>query len=99
MGESPASWQGLLRERACSEQLAVAVFLNLWRHHQAQSEKVEGWLYRVAVRAAIGELRRPRRRGHQERMLAWAQPRPPAATPEHIHSVSEKKDKVRSVLV
>jgi len=31
-------------------------------------------------------------------MLAWVQPRPPAATPEDIHSVSQKKDKVRSVL-
>jgi DNA-directed RNA polymerase specialized sigma24 family protein len=31
-------------------------------------------------------------------MLAWVQPRPPAATPEEIHFLSQKQDKVRSVL-
>ena len=31
-------------------------------------------------------------------MLACVQPRPPAATPEDIHSVSQKQTNVRSVL-
>ena len=87
-----------VRDRARSEELAVEVFLKLWRNHEVQSENVEGWLYRVAVRAGLDELRRQRRRGHYERMLAWVQTRPPAATPEDIHSVSQKQDKVRSVL-
>lgn len=87
-----------VRDRARSEELAVDVFLKLWRSHKARNENVEGWLYRVAVRAGLDELRRQRRRGHYERMLAWARPRPPAATPEDIHSVSQTKDKVRSVL-
>jgi RNA polymerase sigma-70 factor, ECF subfamily len=87
-----------VRDRARSEELAVEVFLKLWRNHKAQSENVEGWLYRVAVRAGLDELRRQRRRGHYERMLAWVQPRPPAATPEDIHFVSQKQDRVRSVL-
>lgn len=87
-----------VRDRARSEELAVEVFLKLWRNHKAQSENVEGWLYRVAVRAGLDELRRQRRRGHYERMLAWVHPRPPAATPEDIHFVSQKQDKVRSVL-
>jgi len=87
-----------VRDRGRSEELAAEVFLKLWRNHKAQSKNVEGWLYRVAVRAGLDELRRQRRRGHYERMLAWVQPRPPAATPEDIHSVSQKKDKVRSVL-
>ena len=85
-------------DRARSEDLAVEVFLKLWRNHKAQSENVEGWLYRVAVRAGLDELRRQTRRGHYERMLAWVQPRPPAATPEDLHSVSQKQTKVRSVL-
>ena len=85
-------------DRARSEDLAVEVFLKLWRNHKAQSENVEGLLYRVAVRAGLDELRRQRRRGHYERMLAWVQPRPRAATPEDIHSVSQKQSKVRSVL-
>ena len=87
-----------VRDRARSEELAVEVFLKLWRNRRAQSENVEGWLYRVAVRAGLDELRRQRRRGHYERMLAWVQPRPPAATPEDIHSVSQKQDQVRSIL-
>src|ERR1700731_730132 len=87
-----------VRDRARSEELAVEVFLKLWRNHKAQSENVEGWLYRVAVRAGLDELRRQRRQGHYERMLAWVRPRTPAATPEDIHSVSQKQAKVRSVL-
>lgn len=85
-------------DRARSEDLAVEVFLKLWRNHKAQSENVEGWLYRVAVRDGIDELRRRTRRGHYERMLAWVQPRPPAATPADIHSVFQKQTRVRSVL-
>ena len=87
-----------VRDRARSEELAVEVFLKLWRKHKEKSENVEGWLYRVAVRVGLDELRRQRRQGHYERMLAWVQPRPPAATPEDIHSLSQKRDKVRSVL-
>ncbi len=87
-----------VRDRARSEELAVEVFLKLWRNHKAQSENVEGWLYRVAVRTGLDELRRQTRQGHYERMLAWFQPRSPAATPEDIHSVSQKQAKVRSVL-
>jgi len=86
-----------VRDRARSEELAVEVFLKLWRNQKAQSENVEGWLYRVAVRASLDELRRQRRRGHYERMLAWVQPRQ-APTPEDIHSMSQKQGKVRSVL-
>jgi RNA polymerase sigma-70 factor (ECF subfamily) len=87
-----------VRDRARSEELAVEVFLKLWRNRKAQSENVEGWLYRVAVRTGLDELRRQTRQGHYERILAWIQPRSPAATPEEIHSVSQKQAKVRSVL-
>lgn len=88
----------VVRDRARAEDLAVEVFLKLWRSHKAQNENVEGWLYRVAVRAGLDELRRQRRRGHYERMLGWIRPLPPEATPEDIHFVSLKQDKVRSVL-
>jgi RNA polymerase sigma-70 factor, ECF subfamily len=87
-----------VRDRARSEELAAEVFLKLWRNRKAQSENPEGWLYRVAVRAGLDELRRQRRQGHYERMIAWVQTRPPAATPEDIHSVSQKQERVRSVL-
>jgi RNA polymerase sigma-70 factor (ECF subfamily) len=88
----------VVRDRARSEELAVDVFLKLWRNQKAQRENVQGWLYRVAVRAGLDELRRETRRGHYERMLQWVHPRPPEKTPEDIHSVYQKQDKVRSVL-
>lgn len=87
-----------VRDRARSEELAVEVFLKLWRNHKAQTENVEGWLYRVAVRAGLDELRRQRRQEHYERMLSWVLPRTPPATPEHIRALSENQDRVRSVL-
>ncbi len=88
----------VVRDRARSEDIAVEVFLKLWRNYKAQGQNVEGWLYRVAVRAALDELRRQARRGHYERMVAWVCARPTPATPEDIHSVSQKQEKVRSVL-
>jgi RNA polymerase sigma-70 factor (ECF subfamily) len=88
----------VVRDRARSEELAVEVFLKLWRNQKAQRENVQGWLYRVAVRAGLDELRRETRRGRYERMLQWVHPRTPAKTPEDIHSVNQKQDKVRSVL-
>jgi hypothetical protein len=77
-------------DRARSEDLAVEVFLKLWRNHKAQSQNVEGWLYRVAVRAGLDELRRQTRRGHYERMLAWIRPRPPLRRHRRISIPSPK---------
>jgi RNA polymerase sigma-70 factor (ECF subfamily) len=88
----------VVRDHARSEELAVDVFLKLWRNHKAQQENAEAWLYRVAVNAGLDELRRQNRREHYERMLTWIRPRSVAATPEDIHSQSQRQDKVRSVL-
>ena len=52
----------IVRDPARAEELAVEVFLKLWRNQQAQGEKAEGWLYRTAVRTALDELRRQTRR-------------------------------------
>jgi RNA polymerase sigma-70 factor (ECF subfamily) len=88
----------VVRDQARSEELAVDVFLKLWRDRKAKQENVEAWLYRVAVNAGLDELRRQTRRGHYERMLAWIRPRASVATPEDLHSRSQQQDKVRSVL-
>jgi RNA polymerase sigma-70 factor, ECF subfamily len=47
----------IVRDPARAAELAVEVFLKLWRNQQAQGEKAEGWLYRTAVRTALDELR------------------------------------------
>jgi len=85
-------------DRSRSEELAVEVFLKLWRNPEIQAENVQGWLYRVAVRTALEELRRQMRRRHYERMLIWIRPRPIPATPEEIHSTIEEQRRVRLVL-
>lgn len=45
----------VVRDHARAEELAVEVFLKLWRTRNAQADKVEAWLYRVAVRTALDE--------------------------------------------
>jgi RNA polymerase sigma-70 factor (ECF subfamily) len=88
----------VVRDGARSEELAVEVFLKLWRNRKAQSCNVEGWLYRAAVRTGLDELRRQTRRSHYERLLAWVRPRSTPATPEEIHAAAQEQDRVRSVL-
>jgi len=88
----------VVRDRGRSEELAVEVFLKLWRNQKAQYENVEAWLYRVAVRVGIDELRRQMRRAHYERLLKWVRPRSIPPTPEQLHSTSEQQNRVRAVL-
>src|SRR6185437_12082721 len=47
----------VVRNDARSEELAVEVFLKLWRSPRAQGDKAGGWLYRVAARKALDDLR------------------------------------------
>jgi RNA polymerase sigma-70 factor (ECF subfamily) len=88
----------VVRDRGRSEELAVEVFLKLWRNQKAQHENVEAWLYRVAVRTGIDGLRRQTRRAHYERALAWIRPRSLPANPEQLHSANEEQERVRVVL-
>jgi RNA polymerase sigma-70 factor, ECF subfamily len=88
----------VIRDRGRAEELAVEVFLKLWRNQKAQHENVEAWLYRVAVRTGIDGLRRQTRRAHYERVLAWVRPQRVSANPEQLHSAGEEQEKVRAVL-
>jgi RNA polymerase sigma-70 factor, ECF subfamily len=85
----------VVRDPSRAEELAVEVFLKLWQNRQAWSEKAEGWLYRVAVRKGLDELRRRTRRAGYERLLGWVSP---SRTPEEIHSAGEEQERVRLVL-
>ncbi len=88
----------LVRDRGRGEELAVEVFLKLWRTPTAQGEQLEGWLYRGATRAALDELRRQKRRTRYEGLLAWARAADAPATPEDVRSVTEEQGPVRTVL-
>jgi RNA polymerase sigma-70 factor (ECF subfamily) len=83
------------RDPARAEELAVEVFLKLWRNQEAQGEKASGWLYRSAVRMGVDELRRQARRARYERLLGFGNG---ARTPEEIRATSEEQERVRLVL-
>jgi RNA polymerase sigma-70 factor, ECF subfamily len=83
-------------DRPRAEELAVEVFLKLWRTPRAQGEKAGAWLYRAAVRKGLDELRHRTRRTRYERLLGFVRHRP--ATPEEICTAAERRERVRRVL-
>ena len=85
----------VVQDRARAEELAVEVFLKLWRNPQAQDGNTEGWLYRAAVRTGLDELRRQTRQTRYERLLGFVRRVP---TPEEIHAANQEQERVRLVL-
>lgn len=83
---------------ARAEELAVEVFLKLWRKKKARDENLEGWLYRVAVRTGLDELRRRMRRARHEASLGVFLMNHPPATPEEIRCANEEQERVRRIL-
>lgn len=57
--------------------------------------KRAGWLYRVAVRRGLDELRREKRRTHYERLLRFTTSEP---TPEEIRRATEVQERARVAL-
>src|SRR5208283_3176381 len=85
----------VIRDPSRAEELAVEVLLKWSRTPLAHGSKAEGWLHRAAVRMALDELRKQRRRLHYERFLGMVR-RPP--TPEEVHVEKQQQDNVREVL-
>jgi len=85
----------VLRDPARAEELAVEVFLKWSRTPQAQGENSEAWLYRVAVRTGLDELRRETRRTRREGLIRFFRNSP---TPEDIRASKEDQENVRAVL-
>jgi RNA polymerase sigma-70 factor (ECF subfamily) len=86
---------GVVQDPARAEELAVEVFLKLWRNPKAHGDKAVGWLHRAAVRKALDELRRRTRRARYENLFGIREPVP---TPEEVRAAAEEKDRVRQVL-
>ncbi len=86
----------VVHDQARAEELAVDVFLKWWRHPSAHGDGAAGWIYRTAVRHALDELRRQRRRQRFERVFGWASASP--ATPEHVYEAAHEQQRVRDVL-
>jgi len=85
----------VLRDPSRAEELAVEVFLKWSRNPSAQGENAQAWLYRVAVRAGLDELRRESRRTRREQALRFFRKSP---TPEDIRASKEDQERVRAVL-
>lgn len=88
----------VVQDPSRAEELAVEVFLKLWRKSGAHSNRVEGWLYRTAVRAGLDELKKRTRREKYERLLGISRPKTAPVTPEEVHSTAEEQRRVRGVL-
>jgi RNA polymerase sigma-70 factor (ECF subfamily) len=80
---------------ARAEELAVEVFLKLWRRPRVHGDRIVGWLYRTAVRQGLDELRRRTRRSRYEGLFGFARKVP---TPEDVRTTTEEKEKVHVVL-
>jgi len=85
----------VLRDPARAEELAVEVFLKWSRTARAHGENSEAWLYRVAVRTGLDELRRETRRSRLRHLLRFGGHSP---TPEEVRASREDQERVRAVL-
>jgi RNA polymerase sigma-70 factor (ECF subfamily) len=81
----------VVRDRGRAEDLAVDAFVKWWRHRGAGGEPTVGWLYRVAVRLALDELRRTSRRSRFEQIIGMLRGTPP--TPEDLHSAQDEQQR------
>ena len=86
----------VVRDRGRAEELAVDAFVKWWRHRDGRNRLTVGWLYRVAVRLGLDELRRTARRSRFDRVIGAWRGAPP--TPEDLHSAQDEQQRVRLVL-
>jgi RNA polymerase sigma-70 factor (ECF subfamily) len=86
----------VVRDRGRAEDLAVDAFVKWWRHRDVRGERTIGWLYRVAVRLALDELRRTARRSRFERLIGALRGAP--KTPEELQTAQDEQQRVRLVL-
>lgn len=86
---------GVVRDHARAEELAVEVFLKLWRHPPAAGDRAPAWLHRAAVRAGLNEIRRQTRQTRYERLFGFGRAVP---TPEEILATAQEEERVRRVL-
>ena len=85
----------VVRDPARAEELAVEVFLKLWREPKAQGDRTTGWLYRTAMRRGLDELRRDMRRARYAPFLRLARGMP---SPEETATAGEEHGRVRFIL-
>ena len=89
---------GITRDPSRAEELAVEVLLKWGRSSDARGESAEAWLYRVAVRTGLNELRRKTVHSRYERLLGFLVGQSTSSTPHEIYAAQEDEHRVRLVL-
>lgn len=84
----------IVEDPSRAEELAADVFWKLLRNPNAPGSNSGAWLYRVAVRKGIDELRRRRRREKYEPLMRPGE----TSSPEDLHGVVQNQQQVRTVL-
>ena len=86
----------VVKDPARAEELAVDVFVRLWREPKAHGSQTPGWLYRAAVRHGLDELRRVTRRARYEPLLRLAGG---GSSPEEAAATDQERGRVRLTLL
>jgi RNA polymerase sigma-70 factor (ECF subfamily) len=84
----------IVNDPARAEDLAMEVFWKLWRKPPRDTSDAGAWLYRVAVRTALDELRKQSRRQKYERLFETMRRRANVSS----EPVNEDSEQVRLVL-
>jgi RNA polymerase sigma-70 factor (ECF subfamily) len=85
----------IVHDPSRAEELAADVFWKYLHNRGAHNESPGGWLYRVAVRKGLDELRRLQRREKYQPLLALLGMAP---SPEQMHAATQEQQQVRAVL-
>lgn len=82
-----------------AEDLALEAFVQLWQRPPVQAENLGGWLYRVATRLGLNQLRGAARRDRYEQ-AALSEPFAPStpASPDGEVEQRQERARVRAVL-
>ena len=70
----------LTGQKAEAEDLTMEAFSRLWRRTPKDSDRLKGWLYRVAVRLGYNSLRATKRRTFYEENSPLPRAETPAST-------------------
>jgi RNA polymerase sigma-70 factor (ECF subfamily) len=82
-------------DAAWAEEVAAEAFCKLHRKPPRDCQNLPGWLYRTALRLALDNLKKRKRRAHYE---ALAPPPKAVRSPEEAVERWEKQQRVRQVL-
>lgn len=90
----------LVGDKAEAEDLALETFWQLYRNPPSKREKLNGWLYRVAVNLGLNALRaRKRRNRYEDEAGALTFDTHRASEPENEVERDERRREVQAVLV